>query len=551
MRQGGVFPYYATIEGDRVRVGYRVLWPDLRGQLREKKLRGIPKSAAIALWRSKVVTAVTDEAGETCPADRVTLAEHFEVFLRARLTGAAQDDLRVTTVEKERELFDLHLRPALGRAVLARIDAAAVASMLEGLRNRARFGGTPGAPLGKASKVRVERLLNQICRHAARAGVFGPKFTPKGAWKKPWDAPPKPSKRTKREALRGADEIAHVIDRAFRQGGIQFATAMGVTIACGLRRSELRHLQWGRDVRRTPDGAWEVTVQADTAKSRDARTMLVRGSVAELLDAWSAKRPSDTYVFAHERSWTKWENRDGTRVEVNYVRGQPYSRDVIPWARWKRLARNAGIPETMRFHDAGRGSFIKNLGARGDMSLPEVASAAGHKDVHTTLGYLWDTRGADAERVAATFGPLTLPLAGIAPAPMLARETPDLTPPEKFPSREIPSREIVPLAGTVPQTGVRTVPPRETETGFAARLRMAREGAGWLQRDLGKRLAVELPEASEGAWQQVVSHLERGGQASAERAARLGPALVRLLGVEGLRDVPKVDRARNGRSGSR
>ena len=91
-----------------------------------------------------------------------------------------------------------------------------------------------------------------------------------------------------------------------------------LAFALGCRRGELLGLTW-RDGVDLNDGT--VTIRSETSKGRSERTLPLTPDLVEMLRAWRAANPDETYVLPHRgdarRLYDDWHKIAGDRVPKN------------------------------------------------------------------------------------------------------------------------------------------------------------------------------------------------------------------------------------------
>lgn len=181
-------------------------------------------------------------------------------------------------------------------------------------------------------------------------------------------------------------------ERLFTHGTVPGNTLALVSWTYGLRASEATALTW--------DGIDMESRTILITRAKSSRTLIypipprVSRALSELRGFYAA-RPAcrfSIYVFTHGSS------------EAN----QPLNRCTI-WNRWKDHARDCGVIWPSLVKDPFRRDLADHLAACG-FSLPQIASALGHKSTHTTDAYI-SARTLDARQLA-----IALDLATPAPA---------------------------------------------------------------------------------------------------------------------------------------
>ena len=537
-RQGGVTPYR-----DRKgrRIGWVITWYDHSGRRRRRRLKGWSKDDARKLWLANSTRGTLEQHGVGTPAERMALQEYVERhWLPERRKEVSEDTLR-----GEVGIWERQMRKGLGSKRLSELDPITVRGFLQSMKqlkgkSRKKKRGRPAmVPASPQMQGRALKLLTVICRRAAQDGYFGPEFAGAGLarWSKPWLGV-KPAKAPKVERARlRSPEIARVIEAARQVGGERLALAVTLGVLCGLRRGEVRKLDFGdlRPVDAQGDPVpWEdaaqvvIRVRPENAKSRTMRHVnLGHPGAVSMLRRWRSHHDAlgrageDAPLFQLARTIAP---RGEVVAEAGQRLGKLFTSKV-----WAKVVAVAQVDSDLRFHDL-RGTFIAQV-QRAGFHARVAQHLAGHVSLQTTQKS-YDEVGRTDDRLdvaAKAFAQLELPEVE-PPAPAERRKRQDSHDGGKGLPRTAKGRGL----GGVSK-GDR----------FGDALREARIKAGLSQQALGQHLADVAPPISPvigkpSSWKNKVNALERGKwkAPNVDVARRLGAALANLFGVNALRFVP-------------
>lgn len=258
-----------------------------------------------------------------------TLAE----FSREYLLKHAEKHKRPASVARDRELFRLHLVPALGSRPLDQITRGDVASL-----HRAKYEIPTAANHCLA-------LLSHVYTIAHRWGVYEGANPVAGVVRYPM---------VKRERYLSASELQRV---GAALGTSTGANALRLLLLTGARRGEVLGLKWEQlDLK-------AGLARLDTRKAGGLLLTLPAAAVAVLESMLPLE--GNPYVFPGDRE------------------GKPMTGNSLSHA-WRVLAKGVGL-EDVRLHDL-RHTFASVLAGRG-ASLPIIGALLGHSQSQTTARY--------------------------------------------------------------------------------------------------------------------------------------------------------------------
>ena len=185
-------------------------------------------------------------------------------------------------------------------------------------------------------------------------------------------------------------------------GDDRLAAVWRLALATGVRRGELLGLQWtdleggsvsvARQVLVRPGGGNGRVYVRETTKSRRIRRVRFDEATAAALRRWKAAQAEDRIAFG-----PAWKTDGGLGVEGPWIVTEPDGGVIHPdtlRARWRRLARKAGVPE-IPLH-AARHTYAEIALAAG-VRLDVVSRQLGHASIATTGNiYTHDTDEAAA-----------------------------------------------------------------------------------------------------------------------------------------------------------
>lgn len=387
---------------------WRGVYYDADGRRRETQLHSMAKPDARRVVERLAAEAALDQAGVTCRAERMTLADYVrDVYL----PDIERSDLASSTVTKKAEQLRDHILPALGRLRLVELTTEAVHGALR--RRRVLRGPRQGEALSAQTLHSLDRVLSAVVHHAAARGYFGPaaeRDEARGAWRKPWKSVRKP--RPQVRAMLDRAELARVVDAAREVGGLRLASAVLLALAAGARRGELAEIKRGH-VRPVSTGAAPaVDIIIPEPKKGGVRPAYLEGAPARLLMAYlasTAGAPDEPLFPATVTSRIK--RKVGRRWEVvtRSRAGDPMRSYVVSDLQWERIRERAELPPGFRFHDL-RGAFAKLLST--ELAEADVQRALGHERAETTRIYTRTTRDAALKRAGAVLAQLPLAFDG-------------------------------------------------------------------------------------------------------------------------------------------
>lgn len=263
------------------------------------------------------------DQGVAVPPDKMTVAEWLNNWLtRHHVDGRITDRVR----DRYQGIIDRHLIPMLGRMRLQELRpthiAEAKARWLEG-----GDGSTSAEPLQPATVYKHMVVLRQSLAEAVRHNLIS---------RNPTDAVARPSvtRRTEQRALT-EDEIRDLVETAT---GTRFDVPVRLTLATGLRQSELLKLRWA-DVE-LQQAAINV---AGTKTANSRRRIELSARMVEVLRSHRQEQRKRRLRLG--ASWTE------SGLVFPSSRGTPWNRYAF-YRDYKALLRKADIedPASVTWH---------------------------------------------------------------------------------------------------------------------------------------------------------------------------------------------------------
>jgi integrase len=324
------------------------------------------------------------EDGQAPLSGRLTVGGWLDQWLANYVAGGVRPKAP-RTVELYESVVRVHLKPQLGRVILAKLTREQVAKALAGLRVE-----RTGEPLAASSLSRVYVILGAALDDAVKSDRIR---------SNPVRKLPSPTfERTERTTWT-VDEINAFLDAV---SGDRHAPLYGFAIATGLRQGELLGLRWV-DVDQ-PAGVIRVVRQwTRTGTFTDAKTAAGRRVVGlGDLGRWALASQEGQQRRDKLVSGGRWANLDGL-VFTDQLGAPLHHRTV--WSAFQVRVDRAGV-RRIRFHDL-RHAFATLLFDDGE-ELGAIAAALGHTSVDTTkrvYAHLLPKRArATASRIDAALG---------------------------------------------------------------------------------------------------------------------------------------------------
>ncbi len=313
-------------------------WTDALG--RRRYVSGKSKNDVKAKLRKRLAEA---EAGEVYDDGGLTLGDYLDKWL-----GNVRGTVKERTWERHAEVVRLHIKPTLGAAKLAGLDALKVQSLYT-------------AKLDSGLSPRTVQIVHATLHKALKQAVRW-RLVPRNVC---GDVdPPRPPRREVRPLSAG--EARALLD-AVRGDPLEALYVLAVTT--GMRQGELLGLQWADvdfdsrvlRVRRT---VWAGKSSAPkTAASR--RQIGLGGRAARALAEHRDRATGSEWVFASKTGRTPI----GVHNFLN--------------RSWCPLKRKAGLPEATRFHDLRHTCATLLLGRGVHPKL--VQALLGHASIEMTM----------------------------------------------------------------------------------------------------------------------------------------------------------------------
>jgi integrase len=288
---------------------------------------------------------------------RLTVSAWLDTWLSKHVAGGPRPR-RARTIESYETVVRVHLKPHIGRVVLAKLSREQVGDALAAV---AAAGAAPSTVRHVHTILRV--ALNEAVRSDVVRQNVALRVTPPDAPQheiRPWDA----------------EEINAFLDRL---GGDRLAPLYAFAIATGMRQGEILGLRWS-----------DVSLDAGTVAVRRQwtrqRVMAAPKSLAGVrtiglndLARWSlrsqvARQGRDRFAAGPD-----WSNAE--ELVFTTVAGGPLNHRVVQGAFADRV-RAAGL-RPIRFHDLRHACATLLLTAGEELGV--ISRILGHSDLGTTL----------------------------------------------------------------------------------------------------------------------------------------------------------------------
>lgn len=316
------------------------------------------------------------QGGAYLEPSKTTLGSYLDQWLASIKTQVAP-----RTIERYSEIVSIYIKPALGSAILNKLQPAGIASAYDSIRSSRSKGR---GDLSPRTILHCHRVLSAALRQAVRWRLLA--YNPAGDVK-----PPKVERR--KMTTYSLTQAVDVLE-AMRESWMHVPAMLGVL--CGMRRGEIAALRWGCvDLDR---GQLAVVQSAEQTKAGVRYKETKSGQVRTL--ALSPNVIAE--LRQHRLRQAEHLLRLGIRVAddsfvVAQVDGSPYDPDSIS-KEWRLRIIRSGLPR-LRFHDLrhAHASHMLETGVH-----PKVASERlGHSRVGVTLDlYSHTVEGMQATAVA-------------------------------------------------------------------------------------------------------------------------------------------------------
>jgi integrase len=320
---------------------------------------------------------LTEQKGGTAiEPSRLTVAAFLEKWL-----AQIKPQVAPRTVERYSEIVDEYLRPALGNALLSKLQPLLISSAYDKIRGSRTKGH---GPLSPRTILHCHRVLSAALRQAVRWRLLP--YNPA--------ADIKPPKVERRKVLTYTlTETADLLDTL--RGSWMHVPAL-LAVLCGMRRGEIAAVRWGsvdldkgrlavvQSAEQTKAG-----VRYKEPKSGQARTVALSAGVVSELRAHRASQAENLLQLGIRLG--------ADAFVVAQADGSPYDPDSIS-KEWRLRIIKSGLPR-IRFHDL-RHTHASHMLASG--VHPKIASERlGHSRVGITLDlYSHVTEGLQDDAVA-------------------------------------------------------------------------------------------------------------------------------------------------------
>jgi integrase len=295
------------------------------------------------------------EDGQAPPSGRLTVGGWLDTWLASYVAGGTSPKAP-RTVELYESVVRVHLKPRLGRIVLAKLTREQVARAL----------ADAGRTLAPSSTSRVYVILGAALDDAVKSDRIRSNPVRKLS---------APSFDRSERTTWTVAEINAFLDA---MAGDRHAPLYAFAIATGLRQGELLGLQWGdvdqeagviRVVRQ-----WTRQGTFSDAKSAAGRRVVGLGD----LGRWALAAQDGQQKRDRLAGGGRWANPDGLIFTDNL--GAPLHHRTV-WSAFEVRVRRADV-RRIRFHDL-RHAFATLLFDEGE-ELGSIAAALGHTSVDTT-----------------------------------------------------------------------------------------------------------------------------------------------------------------------
>lgn len=320
------------------------------------------------------------EDGQTPPSGRLTVGAWLDEWLANYVAGGTTPKAP-RTVELYESVVRIHLKPRLGRAVLAKLTREQVAQAL----------AEAGKTLAPSSTSRVYVILGAALDDAVKSDRI--RSNPVRKLTPPTFDRPERVTWTPTEINAFLDSLA----------GDRQAPLYAFAIATGLRQGELLGLQWG-DVDQGAEVVRVVRQWTRQGTFTDAKSAAGRRVVGLAdLGRWALTAQEGQQKRDRIASGGKWRNPSDL-IFTDRLGGPLHHRTV--WSSFEVRVARAGV-RRIRFHDL-RHAFATLLFDEGE-ELGSIAAALGHTSVDTTkrvYAHLLPKRArATASRIDHALGP--------------------------------------------------------------------------------------------------------------------------------------------------
>jgi len=313
----------------------------------------------------------------------------FGDWLDKWLTSYKKSQLKPSTYESYEMLINVHIKPALGKVPLAKLQAHMLQSFYNEKLEKGRADGKGGL------STRMVRYLHAIIRQALQQAVKEGLLARNVA-----DATSPPTVKNKQMRPLTEDELLGFFEAAKED---RLFPAYVLAATTGLRRGELLGLCWDcvdlehgiitvkRQLLALKDG---LTLEETTKSKSGRRSIVLTDDAIRELKAWKKRQAQEKLLLgeAYQDNGLVFCKEDGTPLDPREFT-----------KRFQRLLEKAGLPK-VRLHDL-RHTHASLLLARG-VHPKVVQERLGHSSITITLDLYSHLAPGLQEAAAATLNGL-------------------------------------------------------------------------------------------------------------------------------------------------
>lgn len=380
-RGNGEGSIYRRLDGvwvGQISVGY----DPATGKLKRKSFYGKTRAEVAA----KITRALQEiKTGTFIEPTQATFGEWLDKWL----TSYKKGQLKPSTYESYEMLINVHIKPALGKVPLAKLQAHMLQSFYNEKLAKGRVDGKGGL------STRMVRYLHAIIRQALQQAVKEGLLSRNVA-----DATNPPAVKSKQMRPLTEEELLAFFEAA---RGDRLFPAYVLAATTGLRRGELLGLCWDcvdlehgiitvkRQLLALKDGP---TLEETTKSKSGRRSVVLTDDAIRELKAWRKRQAQEKLLMgeAYQDNGLVFCKEDGTPLDPREFT-----------KRFQRLLEKAGLPK-VRLHDL-RHTHASLLLARG-VHPKVVQERLGHSSITITLDLYSHLAPGLQEAAAATLNGL-------------------------------------------------------------------------------------------------------------------------------------------------